>query len=63
MSGEGAYITQADGTRLLDGNGGGLSAVTLGYGITEIADAIADQVKTLQFYSHFGQFTAPRQRL
>ena len=59
MSGEGAYITQADGTRLLDGNGGGLSAVTLGYGITEIADAIADQVKTLQFYSHFGQFTAP----
>lgn len=59
MSGEGAYITQADGTRLLDGNGGGLAAVTLGYGITEIADAIADQVKTLQFYSHFGQFTAP----
>ena len=59
VSGDGHYITDASGARLLDGNGGGLSAVTLGYGIAEIADAIADQVRTLQFYSHFGRFTAP----
>lgn len=59
VSGEGPHIETASGTRLLDANGGGLSAVTLGYGNTEIADAIADQVRRLQFYSHFGQFTAP----
>ena len=59
VSGKGPYIETASGTRLLDANGGGLSAVTLGYGNTEIADAIADQVRQLQFYSHFGQFTAP----
>jgi adenosylmethionine-8-amino-7-oxononanoate aminotransferase len=59
VSGEGHYITNAAGQRLLDGNGGGLSAVTLGYGNTEIADAISTQVRSLQFYSHFGRFTAP----
>ena len=59
VAGDGNYIVDAAGNRLLDGNGGGLSAVTLGYGNTEIADAIADQVRTLQFYSHFGRFTAP----
>jgi len=56
---EGPYIHTADGRRLLDGNGGGLSAVTLGYGNAEIADTAAEQIRTLQFYSHFGQFTAP----
>jgi putrescine aminotransferase len=59
VSGDGHYITTASGQRLLDGNGGGLSAVTLGYGNEEIADAIYGQVRKLQFYSHFGRFTAP----
>ena len=59
ISGDGLYITDEAGNRMLDGNGGGLNAVTLGYGIDEIADAVAEQMRTLQFYSHFGRFTAP----
>ena len=47
--GSGVYIEDRDGTRLLDGFAG-LYCVNVGYGRTEIADAIAAQAKELAYY-------------
>ena len=47
--GEGATITDRDGNRLLDGFAG-LYCVNVGYGRTEIAEAIAKQAHGLAYY-------------
>ncbi|MCQ0971921.1 aspartate aminotransferase family protein [Paracoccus sp. TK19116] len=47
--GEGSFITDRDGNRLLDGFAG-LYCVNVGYGRTEIADAIAKQAHELAYY-------------
>ncbi|MDB6181411.1 aspartate aminotransferase family protein [Paracoccus fistulariae] len=47
--GEGVFITDRDGNRLLDGFAG-LYCVNVGYGRPEIAQAIADQAKELAYY-------------
>ena len=47
--GEGVYITDIDGKRSLDAFAG-LYCVNVGYGRTEIADAIAEQAKNLAYY-------------
>ena len=47
--GQGAYITDRDGTRLLDAFAG-LYCVNVGYGRTEIAEAIATQAHELAYY-------------
>ena len=47
--GEGVYIEDRDGTRLLDAFAG-LYCVNVGYGRTEIADAIAEQARKLAYY-------------
>ncbi|MDO5603566.1 MAG: aspartate aminotransferase family protein [Paracoccus sp. (in: a-proteobacteria)] len=47
--GEGVYITDRDGNRLLDGFAG-LYCVNVGYGRSEIADAIAAQARELAYY-------------
>ncbi|AUH63214.1 aspartate aminotransferase family protein [Paracoccus zhejiangensis] len=47
--GEGVFITDRDGNRLLDGFAG-LYCVNVGYGRTEIADAIAKQAHELAYY-------------
>ena len=47
--GLGSHITDRDGTRLLDGFAG-LYCVNVGYGRTEIAEAIAEQAKELAYY-------------
>jgi L-2,4-diaminobutyrate transaminase len=47
--GEGAHITDRNGNRLLDAFAG-LYCVNVGYGRTEIADAIAEQAKELAYY-------------
>ena len=47
--GQGAYITDRDGTRLLDAFAG-LYCVNVGYGRPEIAEAIAKQAKELAYY-------------
>ncbi len=47
--GEGVYIEDRDGTRLLDGFAG-LYCVNVGYGRTEIAEAIARQAHELAYY-------------
>ncbi|WP_306119020.1 MULTISPECIES: aspartate aminotransferase family protein [unclassified Roseitalea] len=47
--GEGVYIEDRDGARLLDAFAG-LYCVNVGYGRTEIAEAIAEQARKLAYY-------------
>ncbi len=56
--GEGVYVFDADGNRFIDGIGG-LWCVNIGYGVDEMADAIADQVRQIPYYSCFGHLTTP----
>ena len=51
-SGEGAYIFDRDGNKFLDGFAG-LYCVNVGYGRTEISDAIAKQAKELSYYHSY----------
>ncbi len=48
-SGDGVYIEDRDGTRLLDAFAG-LYCVNVGYGRQEIAEAIAEQARELAYY-------------
>jgi adenosylmethionine-8-amino-7-oxononanoate aminotransferase len=57
VRGEGVYIWNADGNRYLDFSGS--AAVNLiGHGLREIADAMAEQARQLEFV-HTSQFTTP----
>jgi putrescine aminotransferase len=59
VRGEGVYVWDADGRRLLDGLAG-LWCVALGYSRPELADAAARQLRTLSYAkSFFGQATPP----
>ena len=55
---KGAYVTDSEGNELIDGIGG-LWCVNVGHGRPEIIDAISDQLKTLDYYSTFYNFTHP----
>ena len=48
-TGDGVYITDRDGRRMLDAFAG-LYCVNVGYGRSQIAEAIADQAKELAYY-------------
>ncbi|MHA6263299.1 aminotransferase [Arenibacterium sp. CAU 1754] len=48
----GVFIEDRDGNRLMDGFAG-LYCVNVGYGRTEIADAIADQARELAYYHSY----------
>ena len=62
-SGHGATLTDVDGRQYLDGMAS-LWNVNVGYGRTVLADAAAEQMKTLAFSSAYGGFgTAPAIRL
>jgi hypothetical protein len=62
VRGEGAYIWDEQGRRLLDAAGGAV-VVSIGHGVSEIADAIADQARRLG-YVHGSELTAePVERL
>jgi len=50
--GEGVYIRDRDGNRLLDAFAG-LYCVNVGYGRTEISEAIAEQAKELAYYHSY----------
>ena len=50
--GSGVFVEDRDGTRLLDGFAG-LYCVNVGYGRQEIAEAIAEQSKSLAFYHSY----------
>src|SRR5271155_3746398 len=57
VRGEGVYIWDADGHRYLDFSGS--AAVNfIGHGVREIADAMAEQARQLEFV-HTSQFTTP----
>lgn len=62
-SGAGVRIKGADGTELIDAFGG-LYCVNVGYGRTEVADAIASQARKLAYYhSYAGHTTEALARL
>ncbi len=54
--GEGVYVYDADDRRYLDATAS-LWYANLGYGRTEIVDAVAAQMKRLAAYSTFGEFS------
>jgi putrescine aminotransferase len=58
VRGEGAYLWDADGRRLLDAPAS-LWYCNVGHGRSEIADAAAKQILTLEAYSTFGRFATP----
>ena len=61
--GEGVYITDRDGRRSLDAFAG-LYCVNVGYGRTEIAEAIAEQARRLPYYhAYVGHGSEPSIRL
>ncbi|HYY08832.1 MAG TPA: aminotransferase class III-fold pyridoxal phosphate-dependent enzyme, partial [Actinomycetota bacterium] len=55
VSAEGAWITDADGRRYLDGAGGAI-VVNVGHGVASVIDAIAEQLGRTQ-YVHPTAFT------
>ena len=63
VSGEGVYVQDSTGRKLLDGLAG-LWCVNVGYGRTELIDAITSQLRQLCFYpSFFNSTTEPAIRL
>ena len=54
---EGAYVSDIEGNRYLDGIGG-LWCVNVGYGRKEIAQAMAEQAEKMVYYSSFGHHTS-----
>ncbi len=58
ISAKGAYVTDSEGNEMIDGIGG-LWCVNVGHGRDEIIDAITNQLKTLDYYSTFYNFTHP----
>ncbi|HET7874793.1 MAG TPA: aspartate aminotransferase family protein [Methylomirabilota bacterium] len=57
VRGQGVYLYDKDGKRYLDACGGAL-VVTIGHGVTEVADAVARQLEQLA-YIHGTEFTSP----
>jgi adenosylmethionine-8-amino-7-oxononanoate aminotransferase len=55
---DGAYVYDSDGNRMLDGIGG-LWCVNVGHGRVEIVEAIAEQLRRLDYYSTFYNLTHP----
>ncbi|MFT5115433.1 MAG: putrescine aminotransferase [Parasphingorhabdus sp.] len=51
-SGEGIYLIDSDGKKLIDGPGG-MWCCQIGYGRKEMADAIAEQVMRIPYFSPF----------
>ena len=56
--GKGAYVYDSRGKRYLDGIGG-LWCMSIGFGEEEMAEAVADQIRRLSFYSAFVDTTNP----
>ncbi|MGV6847424.1 MAG: aminotransferase class III-fold pyridoxal phosphate-dependent enzyme [Marinibacterium sp.] len=58
VAAEGAWVTDSEGNRLIDGIGG-LWCVNVGHGRSEIIDAVNAQLRKLDYYSTFYNFTHP----
>ncbi len=59
---EGIYIYDTDGNRLIDGPGG-MWCVNIGHGNGEIADAVAEQIRRLSYYTPWSSSNAPAAEL
>ena len=59
VAGDGHYLTDSDGARLLDATAGGVACVILGHGRSEIVAAVAKQLDTLEYHCLFG-YAHPR---
>ncbi len=55
VRGEGVFLYDADGNKYLDGSSGAMTA-SIGHGVPEIAEAMAEQARTIAF-SYRTQFT------
>ena len=55
---DGVWLWDSDGNKILDGMSG-LWCVNIGYGRTEIADAVARQMRELPYYNSFFQSANP----
>lgn len=63
VNAEGAYVSDTEGNRMLDGIAG-LWCVNIGHGRREMADAISQQVMQMDYYNPFGHTTnAPASEL
>ncbi len=60
--GEGIYVYDSDGNRLIDGPGG-MWCVNVGHGRTELAQAMAAQASTLAYYSPWSLSNVPAANL
>ncbi len=58
VRGEGIYLWDSEGKRLIDGMAG-LWCVQLGYGNTELAEAGCEALKSLPYYNHFFKTSNP----
>ena len=58
VEGDGVYVTDIHGNRLMDAMGG-VWCVNVGYGRSEIVEAIASQARRLPFANPFGATTSP----
>ena len=58
VRGEGAYLWDSDGNKMLDGMSG-LWCVNMGYGREEIAATVAAQIRALPYYNSFFQCATP----
>ena len=56
--GEGIYITDSDGNRMIDGPGG-MWSVNVGYGREEIVEAVAAQMRDLAYFSPWSVTASP----
>jgi hypothetical protein len=62
VRGEGCWIIDAAGKRYLDGSGGAFVA-TVGHGVAEIAEAVAEQARTLPYVNGTHFTSEPVERL
>ncbi|MDH3594406.1 MAG: aminotransferase [Rhodospirillales bacterium] len=59
---EGIYVYDTDGNKLIDGPAG-MWCVNIGHGNAEIAEAVAEQIKSLTYYSPWSLSNVPGARL
>src|SRR3984893_13070008 len=61
VRGEGIYLYDGPGRRFIDAAGGVGCVTAIGHGVAEVADAVAEQLRTLAF-TPWTQFQTPRVR-
>src|SRR5579859_4902941 len=61
VRGEGIYLYDDTGRRFIDAAGGVGCVTAIGHGVVEVADAVAEQLRTLAF-TPWTQFETPRVR-